>query len=224
MARRAVFLPRKVDARICFPTLSHENTMTTPFVRRAALTLAAVTLAGCSESPTLPSADLNLGYEQVSFNVPQGWGYGGLPASTFEIEADEEVVHGGRFSMKIENLGTGNYGSTLRLIQPEHVRGKTVRVSGWIRTADVNATAYAASPFAGLWMRVDTPEGNATGGFDNMSDRGPSGTTGWQRFELEIDVPQNATAVTIGTILVGGGRAWFDDLEITVNGRRYGAG
>lgn len=198
--------------------------MKTRFVRRAALSLGALFLAGCSESPTLPTTDLNLGYETVSFNVAQGWAYGGLPASEFEIEPDETMAHGGRFSMKIENLGAGSYGTTLRLIPPEHVRGKTVRVSGWIRTQDVGATTFAPDPFAGIWMRVDTPEGNAAGGFDNMQDRGPNGTTGWQRFELEIDVPRSANEVTIGTMLVGSGRAWFDDLEITVDGRQYGAG
>jgi hypothetical protein len=195
--------------------------MTTPLARRAALALGALVLAGCSESPsapTEPTETLNLGFEDVTNARPDGWGYFG--GSGYTLFSDAEVVHGGAHSLRLQYMGNDNFGTARRTLPVADARGKTVRYSGWIRTADIEATALAADPWAGLWMRVDGP-GGATLGFDNMSDRGPSGITGWQRFEIVLDVPQEATAIYIGTLMAGSGRSWFDDLEITLDGQPY---
>jgi len=177
-----------------------------------------VALAGCSESPTEPDDTLNLGFEDATDGRPDGWGYFG--GSGYTISSDEEVVHGGERSLRLQYVGNDNFGTARRTVPVEAARGKTVRYSGWIRTAEVGATAAAPDPWAGLWMRVDGP-GGAMLGFDNMQDRGPSGTTGWQRFEIVLPVPQEATAITIGALMAGSGRSWFDDLEILIDGQSY---
>jgi hypothetical protein len=193
--------------------------MTTPLVRRAALALGALVLAACSESPTEPAAEtLNLGFEVVTNARPDGWGYFG--GSGYTLFSDAEVVHGGERSLRLQYMGNDNFGTARRTLPVADARGKTVRYSGWIRTDAVEPTALAADPWAGLWMRVDGPGGTVLG-FDNMQDRGPSGTTGWQRFEIVLDVPLEVTAIYIGTLMSGSGRSWFDDLEITLDGQPY---
>jgi hypothetical protein len=186
-------------------------------VRRTVPVLAAMALAGCSESPTGPTETLNLGFEDVTNARPDGWGYYG--SSGYTLFSDAEVVHGGEYSLRLQYLGNDTFGTSRRTLPVEAARGKTVRYSGWIRTADVAATAGAPDPWAGLWMRVDGA--NAMLAFDNMADRGPSGTTDWQRVEIVLDVPQEATAIYIGTLLAGSGRSWFDDLEIHIDGKPY---
>ncbi|MDX2130721.1 MAG: erythromycin esterase family protein [Planctomycetota bacterium] len=88
--------------------------------------------------------------------------------------------------------------------------GKSVTLSGWIRTEDVRGRV-------GLWWRADKADGSV-GAFDNMLDRGPTGTTAWQRFALTLDNPPDTTNVNFGAIMTGKGRAWIDDLRIELDG------
>lgn len=98
----------------------------------------------------------------------------------------------------------------------EAARGKRIRYSGYIKTAGVTRD------FAGLWWRVDG-EGGKMLGFDNMAGRGPSGTTDWQQYVIELDVPPEAVNINFGAILSGDGTAWFDDLAIELDGRPFDA-
>jgi erythromycin esterase-like protein len=94
--------------------------------------------------------------------------------------------------------------------------GKHIRYTGYIRTQDV------ADGFAGLWWRIDGKSGVL--GFDNMHDRGPHGTTDWTHYTIELDVDQNATNINFGALLAGSGTAWFDGLEVTIDGTPFDAG
>jgi hypothetical protein len=192
--------------------------MTHLIVRRATLALAALVLGGCSESPTEPTDTLNLGFEDETNARPDGWGYYG--GTGYTLFTDTEVVHGGERSLRLQYMGNDDFGASRRTLPVEAARGKTVRFSGWIRTEGVEATPAASDPWAGLWMRVDGP-GGALLGFDNMQDRGPSGTTGWQRFEILLPVPPDATAIYIGALMAGSGRSWFDDFEVLIDGQPY---
>lgn len=96
-------------------------------------------------------------------------------------------------------------------LNPERLRGKHVVFSGWIRTENLK------EGWAGLWLRADTPaQVGAT--FDNMQGGGPSGTTGWRRYEIVMDIPADASAISFGMIMTGKGKAWFDDLQLSVAG------
>ncbi len=89
------------------------------------------------------------------------------------------------------------------------VAGHRVRFSGWIRTQDV-------SQYAGLWWRADA-EG-VTCAFDNMERQKVSGTRGWQRYALELDIPAKADPVVFGALMSGTGAAWFDSLAVEIDG------
>ncbi len=45
-----------------------------------------------------------------------------------------------------------------------------------------------------------------------------AGTFGWKDFEMEVTVPADCTRMTVGSVLRGTGRAWFDDLRIERTG------
>lgn len=89
-------------------------------------------------------------------------------------------------------------------------RGKQVVFSGWVKTAAVDA-------WAGLWWRVDGP----TPRFDNMQDRGVRGTSDWLQVSLTLDVPQDAQDIYFGLVKPGRGTAWFDSLEVTLDGKPW---
>lgn len=90
-------------------------------------------------------------------------------------------------------------------------RGKKIVFRGWIRTQELTGGR------AGLWWRADGPDG-ATLAFDNMQDRGPTGTSEWKEYSLALDVPSEVVNINFGALMVGDGEAWFDDLAVELDG------
>ena len=91
--------------------------------------------------------------------------------------------------------------------------GKRIHYSGYIKTQGITRG------WAGLWWRVDGKSGVLA--FDNMQDRGATGTTDWKRYEIDLPVAADVTNINFGAIQTGDGSAWFDGLNVTVDGEPY---
>jgi hypothetical protein len=87
-------------------------------------------------------------------------------------------------------------------------RGKRVRLKGMIKTKEV-------SKWAGFWLRADN-EKNKIVAFDNMQQRGISGTTDWTAAEIVLEVPSDAERMFLGLILDGKGKAWMRGLTFEI--------
>jgi hypothetical protein len=165
---------------------------------------------------TIPAAAVNLDFEVPAgvHGLPQGWDQPGtLPHSGgegYEVTADPDVAHGGKSSGRIRlvNERTHSFGTLTQAVAADDWRGKRLRLSGWLRSAGVTSGS------GGLWLRVDPDLG-----FDNMNDRGVRGTTGWSRYEVVLDVPQEATEIAFGALLSGNGTLWVDDLGLEAVGK-----
>jgi erythromycin esterase-like protein len=96
-------------------------------------------------------------------------------------------------------------------VAADAARGKTIRFSAWIQTEDIH------NGYAGLWCRIDGREGTPFA-FDNMVDRGLSGTTEWTECAIELPVDEEADHIVFGFLLTGQGNAWFDAANLTVDG------
>lgn len=92
-------------------------------------------------------------------------------------------------------------------------KGKKIRYSGWIKTAGVTRD------FAGLWWRADGKEGVLA--FDNMQSSQIRGDTDWKRHEIVLDIPEQTVNINFGALLTGDGKAWFDDLQVEIDGRLF---
>lgn len=90
--------------------------------------------------------------------------------------------------------------------------GKHVKYSGYIRTEGVS------KGWAALWWRVDGEPGTPALAFDDMQDRGATGTTPWTLYEIDLDVPTSAKHIYFGVLHAGSGIAWFDTLQIALDG------
>jgi hypothetical protein len=93
------------------------------------------------------------------------------------------------------------------------VAGKRVTIAGYMRSEDI------AGGYAGLWMRADGPNGVLS--FKNLGQENITGTTGWKRYEISLEVPANATGLSFGATQSGSGTAWLDAMEVTINGQPY---
>lgn len=131
-----------------------------------------------------------------------------LPDLREQVNAAYDMVERARFAG-----AAGEFGVATGSFPVEAVQGKKVTYSGWIRTLDLK------DGFAGLWWRADGPTGVVA--FDNMQGRGPTGTTDWTRYEISLDIPPETTNINFGAIMPGQGTAWFDDLEVQIDGEVY---
>jgi hypothetical protein len=64
-----------------------------------------------------------------------------------------------------------------------------------------------------MWMRVDGPDRKVLS-FDNMGDRPVTGSTGWTRYEIVLDVPPDSVDIAFGFLLTQGGTVWGDNFKL----------
>ena len=93
----------------------------------------------------------------------------------------------------------------MQMFDADDYRGKRVRLSGYVKSELVE-------PWAGLWMRVDGPNGKMLS-FDNMENRPIVGTTDWQKCEIVLDVPEDSAQIAIGIVLSGKGQVWLSNVQ-----------
>jgi hypothetical protein len=92
----------------------------------------------------------------------------------------------------------GGFGTIMQMITAAHYAGKRVRLSGDAAVSDVDG-------WFGFWLRVDGDRSGQPLAFDNMESRALTGTRGWGRYEVVLDVAPAATGIAFGALLVGTG-------------------
>ncbi len=185
--------------------------MKTPLI----ITLCAFMALGCASSSQSDSCiDYNLGFEIIEEGKPAGWWKNSVHSTNYDFAIDSMNVLSGRYSVSLERLDGdevdfASWGMSI----PKKYNGSTIKLSGYIKTENVE------SGYAGLWLRLDPNVG-----FDNMSDGGAKGTCDWKKFSVTLRYKSDMTKeIVAGCILQGDGKAWFDDLSITIDGKEIGS-
>lgn len=150
----------------------------------------------------------NLDFEINENGYPATWeNYGG--SSSYNISLDSLHSKSGKFSAVIESIANTTDFKALAFSLPDNYKGKSIRLSGYIKTENVT------DGYAGLWMRIDPQIG-----FDNMNDRGITGTTDWTKYEIVLPLnPKKTDQIVIGGLLVGRGKMWLDNLKVSIDGK-----
>jgi len=156
-----------------------------------------IQLAG---TPSWGEALLNLDFEAA--DEAAGWTLAG-EGYTFAVDRQEK--QGGERSLRITCRKPGQSGTATQTFPVEEARGKFLRLIGYLRTENVTGGQ------AGLWLRVDGPDGVLRS--DNMFFRGATETQPWRRYDALVDVPEEAVGVVFGAALSGEGMAWVDTLS-----------
>lgn len=127
----------------------------------------------------------------------------------YKLATDKEIVQNGKVAARIESADVVEGFKALSYNIPAIYEGKKVKLTGYIKTEDVT------DGYAGLWMRIDPRLG-----FDNMQDRGITGTTDWTSYTIELDLKaMSAKNIYVGALLAGKGKMWIDHLEVTIDGK-----
>jgi hypothetical protein len=95
-----------------------------------------------------------------------------------------------------------------RFLDSPAFRGKWVRMSAYVKTDGVEGQA-------GLRMRINGKEKTGLA-FDNMMTRPVKGTTDWKKYDVVLDVPEDAEEIYFGFLVAGKGRGWVDDITLDV--------
>ncbi|MBI1306984.1 MAG: hypothetical protein GC181_10320 [Bacteroidetes bacterium] len=149
-----------------------------------------------------------------SFDLPSGWFKAGANPEMFDMGVDRGAGrnNGNAGTIKSIKKSKDAWGTLMSTCLPGKYSAKRVRMSGYIKAADVKG-------WAGLWLRVDS-EGGKTLSFDNMhdgkTDRSISGTSEWTKYEVVLDVPKEAAKLAYGVLLSGTGQIWFDDIKFEI--------
>lgn len=139
-----------------------------------------------------------------------GWFLGGSTPHLYEVTKSlardpacgDNVLRAKRYSS-----GHG-FGTVMQMFKADTFRGKRVRLSAFLKGGKLEG-------WAGLWMRVDGAERKVLA-FDNMQSRPLTGSTGCERHEVVLDVPNEAERIVYGVIINGPGAVFVKDLQVDV--------
>jgi len=138
--------------------------------------------------------------------TPAGWFVAGSDPGSYSAEVVSEA-HTGSQAARLRHSaaqGSAGFGTMMQNMSPAEYAGSRVRMTAWLKSEDVEH-------WAGLWLRVDGKQG-VTLSFDNMSERPVRGTTPWKKYEVVLDVPNDAVNMGFGVLITGKGTVWLDDL------------
>ena len=141
----------------------------------------------------------------------KNWFLTGSNPAEYEIGIEEDAARKGKvayISSKSSKVKSG-FGTIMQTFDADMFLGKKVKLTGYIRSADVKG-------WAGMWMRVDDAKGSVS--FDNMQDRSIKGTTGWKQYSIVLSVPEKSKTINYGVLVSGAGKAWLDNLSFEVVG------
>ena len=165
--------------------------------------ITAMLLIGLATKLTAQSIDTN--------KTIKDWTFRQSPTSNYEITLENSKDSANQDVVTIKSIHSKNTGLGARLaknIVADLYRGKTVKMTGYIKSDKVKTTA-------GLWMRIDY-YGFVELAYDDMKKRPVKGTTDWTKYEIVLFVPIEATYISYGVSLAGTGQIWFKDVSLEI--------
>ena len=147
----------------------------------------------------------NLDFEILENSKAQDWLLFGNDTYTGTLDSLETKT--GKYSGVLisDEQGSGFKAWAYKI--PANYKSGKIKLTGYIKTENVS------NGHAGLWMRLDPKLG-----FDNMGNRGITGTTDWKKHEIELELTNQVEGIVVGGILVGKGKMWVDNLKVTIDG------
>jgi hypothetical protein len=167
-------------------------------------------LAGWEYSVSAPA---NLDFEQGALGkLPDAWFVPALPNDVdhwAQLRRTGCMNHDSCAVVLVPENAPVRVGNLMQSFKATAYRGKTVRLSAWLRLDPT-----AADDRGQMWLSVDR-SGEKKGFFDDMSDR-PIRTSEWTLREIRARVDDDATFIKFGVMSIGRGRVWVDRVSFAV--------
>ncbi|UFH36744.1 hypothetical protein [Flavobacterium acetivorans] len=148
--------------------------------------------------------------ESDSISKTSEWYYRGSKPASYEMGPEENTEFSGQTVLKIKSIESkiNGFGNIMKTVNSDLYRGKNLKMTAYVKSDKVKS-------WAGLWMRVDYYTA-AVLAFDNMQNRAIKGTKDWEKYEIVLFVPKEATSISYGVLLDGIGQIWFKDVKLEV--------
>ncbi len=162
--------------------------------------------------------NFNQSFEKINpaTGLPTDWleGISGQGADTsYLFQLDSSTAVSGRYAVRLESPKEGGEFGAFSLRFPADFAGETITLKGWVKTDNLTEESWA-----GLWIRLDDESGESIS-IDNMQERGLKGRNDWKEYSIDLEYSKDAQTMVIGGLLVGPGSAWYDDLQVLVDGK-----
>ncbi len=140
---------------------------------------------------------------------PKGWLKMGSSPADYDVSIDQNEIFHGKPSCYIKSRKSPRgFGTLMQMFKANSYLGKRVKLIG-------NAKSERLEEWAGFWMRVDGAEKQLLR-FDNMQDRPIKGTTGWTKYQIVLDVPDDSIHIAFGLLLSGPGQVWIAEVSLEI--------
>jgi hypothetical protein len=171
--------------------------------------IAAAVLVACPLLSFALEPGENLLKNPGAENGTAGWFEAKIPAAELSFRRDTNDVHTGKASFSIENHHdyaeetSNNWTQKLSKVPA----GTRLIIGGWLRAKDAKAVNLCIQ----CW---DADERNMLG---FVSTEVLDGDSDWKEVASDpVRVPEGTQSVRVRAALTGKGKAWFDDLYVTV--------
>lgn len=146
-----------------------------------------------------------------AFDKAEGWFPAGRKPKSYDMGVDKGAGPDGKNVASIKSIDRkiDGFGTLMQTFKADKYLGKKIRMTGQMKSKDVES-------WAGFWLRIDQAGARTYLSFDNMSDRPVKGSTDWNKYEIVLAVPNNASKIAFGALLNGTGQIWFDNLNFEV--------
>ncbi len=172
---------------------------------------------GCTRPP-IYSTEYNLEFEYAkNDSIPTRWMLGNSSTTGYHISLDKQIKQHGTTSIRIQWEQPSQYNSLggFRHIFPKTLAaGKELEVSGWIKTHDIKQDG-----FAGFHLFEKNRDGKFREHLDTIQV--VRKTSDWTHISTKTKIGNDAEYIALSGILKGKGTAWFDNIELRIDGIRY---
>ncbi|WP_302258237.1 erythromycin esterase family protein [uncultured Alistipes sp.] len=172
---------------------------------------------GCTRPP-IYSTKYNLDFEYAkNDSEPTQWMLGNSSTTGYHISLDKQIKHHETTSIRIQWEQPTQYNSLggFRHIFPKTLAaGKELEVSGWIKTRDIEQDG-----FAGFHLFEKNRDGKFREHLDTI--QAVRKTSDWTHISTKTKIGNDAEYIALSGILKGKGTAWFDNIELRIDGRKY---
>lgn len=170
------------------------------------------TIIGCKSG--IYSTRHNLDFEYRSkWEAPTRWDTPDRLFTGYDSALDFDQKQHGAASLRLTQTDPGGFGwaSFGQTLPVSSVAGHEVELRGWVRTEGVT------DGFADFYIGDGEVDYHTL--LLDTAGRGVRNTTEWTRVTLKKHIGEKSSAVAIGGILKGPGTAWFDNLELLIDGK-----
>ncbi len=180
---------------------------TIPRTLAATVSFALLAFSVYAAELPAPGSIHNPGFELTNAANPEqplDW-FKSTPGSV--ITVDDKVKARGERSLRIERSADARFSGVAQTVPAEPWRGKLISVRAKLKSENVAGAT-------GIFIRVED-DGRKTVALGNSFAKPLVGTTDWTSREAIVDVPAEATAISIGAGFSSGERIWVDAFELS---------